>query len=147
MPAGHIISVLFFLLLSVAAITSMVGLIEPLTLWVEEHKGIARHKSAMAIIAVIGVLSMVSILGYTVLADVSMGGRDINGVMDYVANQLLLPVGGFLIALFVGWCVRRDTLMQELGLAGSAWFSLWYFLIRYLVPVAIFLVFLLGVSE
>jgi len=147
MPGGHIVSVLFFVLLSVAAITSMVGLIEPLTRWVEEHKGFARHKSAMVILGAIAVLSVLSILGYNTLAEYTIAGKDFNGALDYFANQILLPVGGLLIAIFTGWFVRRQTSQNELGLGDGLLFRLWYFLIRYICPVAVFLVFVLGVSE
>jgi NSS family neurotransmitter:Na+ symporter len=147
MPGGHVVSVLFFLLLSVAAITSMVGLIEPQTRWLEEHKGFARHKSALVIIGVIAALSVFSILGYNLLADIKLAGKDINGAMDYFSNQILLPLGGLLIAIFVGWFVSRKTSCEELGMGDGLLFKLWYFLIRYVVPAAVFLVFVLGVSE
>lgn len=147
MPGGHFVSVLFFLLLSVAAITSMVGFIEPLTRWIEEHKGFARHKSALFILGAIAALSVFSILGYNTFAEYTIGGKDINGVLDYFSNQILLPVGGLLIAIFVGWFVNRKVLIGELGLGEGSLFKLWYFLIRYVAPVAVFLVFVLGVSE
>lgn len=147
MPGGHIVSILFFLLLSVAAITSMVGLIEPQTRWLEEHKGYARHKSALVIIGVIALLSILSILGYNSLAEFKIGGKDINGVMDFFSNQILLPVGGLLIAIFVGWFVSRKTSMEELDIGDGLVFKAWYFLIRFVVPVAVLLVFVLGVSE
>ncbi|QIB66994.1 sodium-dependent transporter [Kineobactrum salinum] len=147
MPGGHVVSVLFFLLLSVAAITSMVGLLEPLTCWLEEHKGYVRHKSALAILVLIAAFSVVSILGYNTLADYTLAGNDINSTLDYFANQILLPIGGLLIAIFVGWFIRREVCRTELGLGHGALFRVWYFLIRYVVPTAVFLVFVLGVGE
>ena len=61
-------------------------------------------------------------------------------------NQILLPVGGILIAVFVGWCVRRTASVEELGMGDGLRFRLWYFLIRYVAPVAVFVVFILGVG-
>jgi len=147
MPGGHLVSVLFFLLLSVAAITSMVGLIEPLTRWMEEHKGFARHKSAMIILGTIAALSVFSILGYNTLAEYTVGGKDINGALDYFSNQVLLPVGGLLIAIFAGWFLNRQVSIEELGLGDGLLFKLWYFLVRYVAPAGVLLVFVLGVSE
>ncbi|TQV70513.1 sodium-dependent transporter [Exilibacterium tricleocarpae] len=146
MPGGHLVSVLFFLLLSVAAITSMLGLIEPLTRWLEEHKGFARHNSAIVMLITVALLSVLSILGYNLLSDYTLGGRDINGVMDYFSNQILLPLGGLLIAVFVGWFVSRQVAAAELGLGRGLLFNAWYFLIRYVAPVAVLLVFVLGVA-
>ncbi len=146
MPGGHIVSVLFFLLLAMAAITSMLGLVEPLTRWLEEHKGFARHNSAVLMLTTVAVLSVLSILGYNLLQDYTLGGRNINGAMDYFSNQILLPLGGLLIAVFTGWFVSRQVCVEELGLGDGPLFTLWYLLIRYLAPVAVLLVFALGVS-
>ncbi len=145
MPGGHVVSVLFFLLLSVAAITSMVGLVEPQTRWLEENKGFARHKSALVILGVLGALSSLTILGYNRLAGFTLAGRDIAGVLDYFSNQILLPLGGLLLAIFVGWVVPRRVSLEELGMRDGPLFGLWCFLLRFLVPFAIFLVFILGV--
>jgi neurotransmitter:Na+ symporter, NSS family len=147
MPGGHIVSVLFFLLLCVAAITSMVGLIEPPTRWLEEYKGYARHKSAMVILGGIAVFSVLSIFGYNILSDYTFAGKNINGVLDYFSNQILLPIGGLLIAIFAGWFVNRSVSLDELGLGDGLLFKGWYFLIRFLVPIAVFLVFVLGISN
>ena len=72
MPGGPVVSVLFFLLLSVAAITSMVGLIEPQTRWLQEYKGYARHRSALVIVSVIAVLGSFSALGYNLLSGATL---------------------------------------------------------------------------
>lgn len=146
MPGGHIVSVVFFLLLSVAAITSMVGLIEPLTSWLEEHRGFARHRSAVAVIASVGVLSVISILSYNVIAEWQMFGRDLNGVLEYLANNILLPLGGLLIAVFAGWRISRESVLDELDLSSPTLFALWRFAIRFLVPPAVLLILLFGIT-
>ena len=147
MPGGHVVSILFFLLLSVAAITSMVGLIEPLTRWLEEHKGFSRHNSSIVILAIIATLSVFSILGYNTLSGYTVAGKDINGMMDYFSNQILLPIGGLLISIFVGWFINRSVCHEELNIGDGLLFKLWYFLIRFIVPTAVFIIFLLGISE
>jgi NSS family neurotransmitter:Na+ symporter len=145
MPAGHLISVLFFLLLSVAAITSMVGLIEPLTHYIEEKWQYTRHKSALLVVASIAVLSIFSALAYNVLADVVVFGRDVNSLTDFVSNQVLLPIGGMFIAIFAGWFMDRAMSREELDISPAA-FTLWRILIRFVSPPAIFVVFILGLS-
>jgi NSS family neurotransmitter:Na+ symporter len=144
MPGGHIISVLFFLLLSVAAITSMVGLIEPLTAWLEEHRGFERHKSTLTVVGAIAGLSVLSILSYNVLADLRIAGKDLNGALDYLSNQIMLPLGGFLIALFVGWFVTKASARDELAIAKPLLFELWHLLIRYVVPLAVLVILVFG---
>ena len=146
MPGGHIVAVLFFLLLSVAAITSMVGLIEPITAWLEEHKNWVRGKSAALLLVVVAALSLVSMLGYNYLNAYQLAGRDINGVLDYFSNQILLPLGGLLIAFFVGWRLDREISREQLGLGDGLLFGTWWSLIRYLVPLGVAVVFCLGLD-
>lgn len=143
MPAGHLVSVVFFLLLSVAAVTSMVGLVEPLTHYAEERWNYSRHKSTGIIIGTIAVLSIVSVLTYNVLAEVQLFGRDLNALTDFVSNQIFLPIGGMLIAIFAGWFVDRAISRDELDISPAV-FALWRFLIRIVAPPAILIVFLLG---
>lgn len=122
----------------------MVGLIEPLTAWLEEHKGMNRRRSAVLILVVVAFLSLFSMLGYNHLGDYQWAGKDINGVLDYVSNQILLPLGGLLIAVFVGWGLNREVSVEQLGLGDGGWFGVWWGLIRYWVPVGVGLVFVLG---
>ena len=76
-----------------------------------------------------------------------MGSFDINGVLDFFANQMLLPLGGLFIALFAGWFAAPDLARQELNLSeGSGW-GIWRTLIRWPVPIAIALIFAAGVSN
>ena len=91
-------------------------------------------------------LSTLSVLGYNYLAAYTLGGKDINGVVDYFSNQILLPIGGLLIAVFAGWFVDRAVSVEELDMGQGTMFRLWYFLIRFVVPPAVFVVFVLGVS-
>jgi len=147
MSMGYLVAVLFFLLMSFAAISSMVGLVEPQTKWLEEHKGFERHNSAVVIISTIGVLSIFSILGYNVLADFKIMSLDINSSVDFLSNQILLPLGGLLIALFAGWFITHKTLVNELDIGSGLKFKLWLYLIRYVVPIAVALVLLMGLRE
>lgn len=147
MPGGYVFSIFFFLLLSVAGITSMVGLVESVTSWMEDHRGFPRHKAALAVVGSVAVLSVISALSYSVLNAFQLGGRNINDLADYFSNQVLLPVGGFLIALFVGWFVSSKVSAEELGFDSPGLFRLWHFLIRFVVPPAVLVIFVMGVGE
>ena len=146
MPGGHFVAVLFFVLLSVAAITSMVGLLEPLVAWLEEQYGLSRHGATLATLGAVSMLAVLSVLSYNVIADVKVGGFDLNGFLDYVANQLMLPIGGLLIAIFAAWQVQKSALREELHSMVDWAFEAWHLLIRYVVPIAITLILVAGLT-
>jgi len=144
MPAGQLFAIAFFLLLSVAGITSMVGLIESVTSYMEEHRGMSRHRSTLLVVGSVAVLNILSILSYNLLSHVRLFGADFNTIVSYFSDQVLLPVGGLLIALFVGWFLPRRVSEEELAMQGLM-FKGWYFSIRYVVPPAVFIIFVVGI--
>ena len=147
MPGGYLFAVLFFLMLSVAGITSMVGLVESVNAWIEERYNVPRHRSAVLVVGSVAVFSVLSILSYNVLDEIRINGMNFNSVMDYFSNQILLPLGGLLIAVFAGWFMLREHSRDEfVGLSDGA-YRLWYLLIRYVVPPALAVIFVLGVTE
>jgi NSS family neurotransmitter:Na+ symporter len=147
MPGGHIFSVLFFLMLAFAGITSMVGLIECVNAWLEDRFNMPRHKSAILVVGSIAVLSVLSNLSYNVLSDVTVGGFNFNDGMDYFSTKILLPLGGLLIAVFAGWVVTADATRDELGLLNGFGHSIWRLLIRYVVPPALLVILVMGVID
>jgi NSS family neurotransmitter:Na+ symporter len=146
MPGGHVFGVLFFVMLAVAGITSMVGLVECVNGWIEEKFGVPRHKSAIMVVGSVAVLSVLSCLSYNVLGDVQIAGRNFNDTFDFFSNQVLLPLGGLLIAVFAGWAMRPDESREELEGIGAQTYRLWYFLIRYAVPPVLLVIFVMGVQ-
>ncbi|MBT4519808.1 MAG: sodium-dependent transporter [Halieaceae bacterium] len=147
MPGGHLFSILFFLMLSVAGITSMVGLVECVNAWLGDRFEMPRHHSALLVVGSIAVLSVLSIMSYNVMSEFSLGGKNFNDAMDYFSNQIMLPVGGFLIAVFAGWIMKREAARDELTSLNATGFKIWYFLIRFVVPPALLIIFVMGVSE
>jgi len=147
MPGGYVFSVLFFLMLAVAGITSMVGLVESVNSWIEERFKVSRHASALIVIGSVAVLSVLSILSYNVLDEIRIGGRNFNDAGDFFSNQILLPLGGLLIAVFAGWFMRREHSRDEFNTISELGFRIWYFLIRFIVPPALLVIFVLGISE
>lgn len=145
MPGGHLFACLFFLLLAVAGVTSMVGLLESLVSWLEELHGFSRHAATLTVVGSNIALSLLSVLGYTVLSQWRLFGLPLNDLADYVSNQVLLPIGGLLIAVFVGWFVSRAASEQELDLGPGYHYAIWRFLVRWPVPLAVAVIFLAGV--
>ncbi|MEM1141023.1 MAG: sodium-dependent transporter [Pseudomonadota bacterium] len=146
MPGGQLFAILFFLMLSVAGITSMVGLVESVNAWISERYGISRQNSALLVVGSIAVFSILSILSYNVLDGLRIGGRNFNDSMDFFSNQILLPLGGLLIAIFAGWFMYRRHSRDEFVALGDAGYRIWFFLIRYVVPPALGVIFVLGVQ-
>ncbi len=147
MPGGHWFSVLFFLMLSVAGITSMVGLVEAVTSWLEERFNLSRHQSTLIVVGSIAVFSICSILSYNILSQWAVAGRNFNDIMEVFSNQILLPLGGLLIAVFAGWAMKKEATRDELNSLSSGRYSIWHFLIRYVVPPALLIIFVMGIVD
>jgi NSS family neurotransmitter:Na+ symporter len=143
MPGGAIIAPLFFLLLSVAAVTSIVGLVEPVTAWVSEAFGLVRTRATATLVVAVLSLSFVSALSYNEWANVSLFGLSLSAFIDFLPNQIMLPLGGLAIAIFAGWFLSRRASLEELGLQEGV-FSLWFQLLRFVVVPALLLIFIGG---
>ena len=145
MPGGYFFATIFFMLLSVAAITSMVGHLEPLVSWAEEHQGINRRKGSLCLCLIVLLLSLLSIYSYNHLSDLQIfGGKNFTDAISFLTDQVTMPIGGLLIALFAGWVMSQQTTENELALANRPLYQLWKFLIRYVVPVALFSMLVFG---
>lgn len=153
MPAGSLFAVVFFTLLSVAAVTSMVGLLEPLVAWAEEHKNIQRRTSAWGLCALVLVLSVGSILSYSDWSSIrplawlpGVADKNITDAIGFLTDQVTLPLGGLLISVFAAWVMRRSSTEKELSLSNTV-YSLWRVAIRYVAPAAVFLILVMGIAE
>jgi NSS family neurotransmitter:Na+ symporter len=92
----------------------------------------------------VAVFSVLSSLSYNVMEHWTLNGRNLNDSLDYFSNQILLPVGGLLIAIFAGWVMSRHATEDELGTSARE-YALWRFLIRFVVPPAVLVIFVMGV--
>lgn len=144
MPGGQFVAVIFFTLLSVAAITSMVGLLEPLVAWLSETTQLSREAASTVMVSLLALLGIISVLSYNIIASVQVLDRDLNGILDFISSQITLPIGGLLIAFFIGWQVSKQTLRHELPDLPDTVFVTWHLLIRYLLPFAITIILITG---
>ena len=145
MPGGHAFAVLFFVMLSVAGITSMVGLVEGLIAYMEDRHSMARHKATLLVMGAVAALSVLSLLSYNVLDHIKVAGFNFNDAMDYLSNQILLPLGGLFIAFFAGWVMRSEFSKEELGISDGL-YSVWRFTTRFIVPPALAVIFYFGIA-
>ena len=145
MPGGTFFATLFFVLLSFAAWTSAIGLIEPAVAWCVEHANRSRAQAAVIVGGLIWLVGFGSVVSFNVLADVTFWRGTIFDNIDHVTSNIMLPLGGVLIAIFAGWVMCRNSTSEELGGAGSM-YKAWRFLARYVAPIAILFVFLKAVG-
>lgn len=153
MPLGALFGTLFFLLMTIAALTSSIGMLEPSVSWLEEHKGFKRTPVAIVSgcfiwICGLGAQFSFSILsGFTPLDKFPMFvGKTIFDLMDFTTANILIPCGGLLIAVYAGWIISRESIQEELGLGQSRTFTIWRLLVRFVAPVAIILVFIFNLA-
>lgn len=147
MPGGWLVAPLFFFLLAMAALTSSVSLLEVPTAYFMRRFNWDRKKTAVLLGIIITLIGIPSSLGQGSLANIRpIGGRDILDSMDFIASNILLPLGGLIIALFVGWGWKRADALSESDLGTSTLGQTWLFFLRYVAPIAIGLVFLVSVG-
>ena len=145
MPAGGLFGALFFVLLVVAAVTSSIALIEAVLAWLAERYGWSRGRAAWTVCAIAWVLSLATVFSFNLWADVRpLGAFERFSAMtafdliDYATSNVMMPLVAFLIAVFVGWFMRRAPACDELGLGEGFHFSAWRLvLLRWIAPAAI----------
>ncbi|MGM0553723.1 MAG: sodium-dependent transporter [Pseudomonadota bacterium] len=146
MPGGLYFGTLFFVLLVFAAWTSAISIIEPAVAFLVENLGFSRVFATTAIAIAAWFMGIGALLSLNVWSGYTLFEMGILDLLDYVTANILLPLGGFLIAMFVGWRMTERSVQSELRLR-SAWLhQIWYFLVRFAAPVAILLVFLRAVE-
>jgi NSS family neurotransmitter:Na+ symporter len=151
MPGGSFFGTLFFLLLVFAAWTSAIALIEPMVSWLVEKREIDRIRASIWTGIVAWLLGIVTILSFSSWSfSFSFGGalkrHGLFDVLDILTSSIILPLGGLCIALFVGWVMSRESVIDEMGGRAGVGFKLWYFVVRYITPVAVVLVFLQAIG-
>lgn len=138
---GNYFGALFFLMVSFAAIISGVALLEPATSWLAQRFGWWRPAAAVVMALVVWLLGLATIFSFNIWQDVAIAGMSVFSFLDFMAANVLLPIGGLLTAVFVGWRMRREVLRDELYVESEKIFSLWYWLLRYIAAPGVLLIF------
>jgi len=145
-PLGGILAALFFLLLSFAALSSAISLLEVLTAFMIDEKKYDRKKATIFMTIAVYLAGIPSALSYSTLSNVKLvKGMEVLDSLDYVASNFMLPIGGLLIAIYTGFILDKKIVQAEMTDEGKRYltiFKIWYFTIRYIAPVAVLLVFL-----
>jgi len=157
MPGGAVLGPAFFILLTIAALTSSISLLEPAVSFFEERKDMNRWKSAIfggAIAFAVGTLTVFSNNEWADFYPLAfLGIETIQGdaatffkINDFAVSNLIMPLGGLGIALFAGWAVNRELLRKEMALPERGIFEIWHVLIKYVAPVALIAILYQGLS-
>ena len=144
---GGWLALVFFLLLSVAAITSMVGFMEPLVAFLIRYFDRSRLASTVCVGTVCFAFSALSAMTMSDWSYVNWFGRDLSEWLDFIPNSVLLPLGGLLICIFSGWFMGRRFSEAELGLEYPLAYSIWFYLMRWLVAPALLVILVMGVID
>jgi len=149
MVGGYVFGIIFFVLLSIAALTSTISLLEVITAYFVDELNWKRHKAVI----VFGVITMIfgipSALSFNVLSDFTIFGLTIFGLFEYLTANIMLPLGGLLIAIFIGYHWGFDKAIPELRkgaeklLDRHPWIIFgWKLFLKYFAPILIFIVLL-----
>ena len=142
---GYVISLAFYLLLSVAALTSLISLHEVSTAFFQEELHISRSRAAMIVTGGCSMIGAICSLSLGEWSFLKVAGVDLFDVFDFVTGQIFLPVGGLLTCLFIGWYIPKKLVKDEFtnwGTTRGVFFGTYYFLIRFVCPLAILAIFL-----
>lgn len=148
MAGGAWIGGAFFALLAIAAVTSAVSLLEVTVAFAMHRFGWSRARASLSLGGLIFLLGTPTSLGFGPWAGITFpGGRAILDAVDFIAADILLPLNGLLIAVFLGWVWQRHEALQACGLPAGLPGRLWRFNLRYVVPLLVLLVLAQGVAR
>lgn len=145
MPGGYFFGLLFFILIGVAALTSTISVLEVLVAYFSEELKISRKKATFLSAFGILILGILCSLSRGVLADFKIFGFTFFELLNYISANLLLPLGGLLIVVFIGWFMKKKDVFDEFsngGLFKARLFPVYRFIVKFVAPIAIAIVFL-----
>ncbi|MFP3344276.1 sodium-dependent transporter [Halomonas sp. SIMBA_159] len=140
MPMGTLFGVFFFLMLSMAALTSSISMVEATVSWLCDNKGMSRKSAAWATGIVLWLISTLAMLSFNLGADWTLAGKNFFDWLDYLTSRWMMPLGGLGMVLLAGFVLKSETFRDELGLAPLP-YALWLTMVRYVSPLGILVIF------
>ena len=137
---GTVFGVSFFVALGFAGITSAVSIVEPVILYLTMRYNYTRIKSLFIVGSATYILGIMALLSNVkeYASYVTFGGKGTFDILDFASSSIMLPLGGIIIAIFVGYVLPREKTYSMLKeYMNDTVFGLWYFSIRYIVPIAV----------
>ncbi len=149
MTGGYVFAILFFLLLSIAALTSTISVLEVIVAFFSEELNISRKAATILASLTVGLLGVLAAGSWGWFSQFHILKQSVFGILDFTTANILLPLGGFFIVIFVGWFMGTQKVQMELSNGGSlkaGYLPVFVFLVRYVAPLAIALVFMNGLG-
>ena len=144
MPGGRVFGVVFFVLLAFAAVTSLIAIIEPIVRYAEDKWQMRRRNGVLVFGTLAWAIGLLTVFSFNIWADVhplghfkAFEGKTAFDLIDFFTANLMMPLGGILMALFVGWLVKPSVLMEDLSFGSRLMANAWLWMIRIVVPLAI----------
>jgi NSS family neurotransmitter:Na+ symporter len=144
---GLIFGTLFFILLFFAALTSVIGTLEPMIAWWEERFQMRRWQAALFVCGSVFLLGMGTVFSFNLWSNwrplasferfADFGYFEI---LDYLTANIMMPLSGLLLAVFVGWMIKPEAIQEELQIKNPALFRAWFWLLRWVAPISIALI-------
>ena len=151
MPGGAILAPLFFVLMALAALTSAITILECVVAAVEDYSGMPRPKIVAILILLLWFVGLGTVFSFSTLENFHPLGflsafaeRNIFESLDYIVSNFMMPAGGVLIAVLAGWGLKKSSTLDELQSSDNYLYRIWRILVRFVVPAAIALVFLIN---
>ncbi|MCD7098795.1 sodium-dependent transporter [Stenotrophomonas sp. MMGLT7] len=148
MPGGAVFGALLFMLLSFAALTATIVMQESIVAWLEERSRLGRRALVWLSGLAIWLAGFVTVFSFNRWKDVHPltwigidSRRTPFDLIDYLASNIMMPLGGLMVALIAGWALSGETVARELRMGNARLFKLWRFAVRYVVPAGVLVVF------
>ena len=147
MPGGILIGGLFFILVTIAAWSSAISLLEPGVAWLKERKGFNRFTANLLLGTLAWVCGLGTVLSFNDWSNYTFAGMTFFAGVDFLTSRIMLPFTGLFIAVFVGWILAPAVSRQQLNGDHSLAWSLWYWVLRYVCPSGIAVVLVVGLYD
>ena len=157
---GQIFGSMFFLLLVLAALTTSVALMESPVGYLQRQYNFSRLKSTVVVVILVWLLGIGTVFSYSIWQDNGftialffgdeairlVNNAGFHDVLVFLSSYLIQPIVALLLCLFVAWVIPREISFKELALPGRHWFEIWNYLVRYITPVLLLVVFLTSIG-
>ena len=140
MPFGTLFGILFFAMLSMAALTSSISMVEATISWLCDNKGLSRRSAAWGTGSVLWLISTMAMLSFNLGGDWTLAGKHFFDWLDYLTSRFMMPLGGLGTVILAGFVLNSDALREELGLSRLP-YTLWLAMVRYVSPLGILVIF------